>query len=86
MRTTRNGRVYRSESEWRGVIESFERSGRSEAEFCAAENLAPTSFAKWRRKLEGKSAARFVELPAAVTKRSELELMFPSGLVLRVGI
>ena len=86
MRTTSNGRVYRSETEWRVMIESFERSGKSEAEFCGVEKVAPTSFQKWRRKLAGQPVAQFVELPAAVAKRSELELMFPSGLVLRVGM
>jgi hypothetical protein len=67
-------------------MERFESSGKPEGEFCAAEGIARTSFQKWRRKLEGGSAARFVELPAAVAKRSEVELMFPNGLVLRVGL
>ena len=85
--------VRRSPEEWRAILARFERGGQSHREFCLAENLAPSTFWWWRRKL-GRSgsngatvdAALFVELtedrPAAPVWDGELEL--GGGMVLRV--
>lgn len=43
--------VRRSPDEWRAILERFERSGQSHREFCLAEDLAPSTFSWWRRKL-----------------------------------
>ena len=85
--------VRRSPEEWRAIMRQFEQSGKSHREFCVAEDLAPSTFSWWRRKL-GRSGsdgaavdtALFVELmedrPAAPVWDAELEL--GSGVVLRV--
>ena len=85
--------VKRSTDEWRSIMSRFERSGQSHREFCVAEDLAPSTFSWWRRKL-GRTgsvgatvdAAVFVELaddrPAAPVWDAELEL--GGGVVLRV--
>ena len=85
--------VRRSPEEWRAIMSRFERSGQSYREFCMAEDLAPSTFSWWRRKL-GRSGpngvtvdtALFVELtgdrPAAPAWDAELEL--GGGVVLRV--
>ena len=85
--------VRRSPEEWRAIMSRFERSGQSHREFCLAEDLAPSTFSWWRRKL-GRSgsngatvdAALFVELtddrPPQPVWDAELEL--GSGVVLRV--
>ena len=85
--------VRRSPDEWRAIMSRFERSGQSYREFCMAEDLAPSTFSWWRRKL-GRSGsngvtvdtALFVELtenrPAAPAWDAELEL--GGGVVLRV--
>ena len=85
--------VRRSPEEWRAIMSRFERSGQSYREFCMAEDLAPSTFSWWRRKL-GRSGANgvtvdtalFVELtenrPAAPAWDAELEL--GGGVVLRV--
>ena len=85
--------VKRSPDEWRAIMSRFERSGQGCREFCMAEDLAPSTFWWWRRKL-GRTgsagatvdAAVFVELtddrPAAPVWDAELEL--GGGVVLRV--
>ena len=85
--------VRRSPEEWRAIMARFARSGQSYREFCVVEDLAPSTFSWWRRKL-GRSgpngatveAAVFVELtddrPAAPVWDAELEL--GGGGVLRV--
>ena len=85
--------VKRSPDEWRAILSRFERSGLGCREFCVAEDLAPSTFWWWRRKL-GRTdsagatvdAAGFVELtddrPVAPMWDAELEL--GGGVVLRV--
>ena len=87
MRVLANGKVKRTEAEWREIMEKFEASGLSAAEFCEHEGIANGSFAKWRRRLMelGDCADSFVELttsqePAALP---EMELSLPGGVVLR---
>ena len=43
--------VRRSRSEWQGIMSRFEGSGLSLKRFCVAEDLAPSTFALWRRRL-----------------------------------
>lgn len=83
--------VRRSAQEWRAIVSRFERSGRTRKQFCAAEDLAPSTFSLWRRKLRGSvseanGAERFVELadsPAALPAW-EAELDLGEGVVLRL--
>ena len=85
--------VRRTPAEWEAIMSRFERSGLGCREFCMAEDLAPSTFWWWRRKLgrPGSAgatvdAAVFVELtddrPAALVWDAELEL--GGGVVLRV--
>ena len=85
--------VKRSPDEWRAIVSRFERSGQGCREFCMAEDLAPSTFWWWRRKLGRTGSAAvtvdatvFVELaddrPAAPVWDAELEL--GGGVVLRV--
>ena len=55
MRVLADGRVLRTEAEWRGLVERFEQSGVSAAVFCRHAKLPRSSFVKWRRIL-GRSA------------------------------
>jgi len=92
MRALSDGRVKRSEAEWRQVIARFAASGLSIARFCQREEIAKSSFARWRQQVGGepqRGAATFVELsaPAAAGEPSPaavaLELSLPGGVVLR---
>ena len=45
--------VRRSPEEWRAILLRFARSGKTHREFCMSEDLAPSTFWWWRRKLGG---------------------------------
>ena len=85
--------VRRSPDEWRAILERFERSGQSHREFCLAEDLAPSTFSWWRRKLRRSGpngvavdGAVFVELAAdrAESLTWDAELDLGGGMVLRL--
>jgi len=94
MRILADGRVRRTEAEWRAVMERFEKSGLSVLAFCRRSKLSRNSFIKWRRRLSGsqRPTPAFVEWVApssseleTVERESvgEFELSLPGGVVLR---
>lgn len=56
MQRLSDGRIRRTESEWRALVEKFEAGGQSEAAFCRAKKLSRKSFRGWRARL-AKAAA-----------------------------
>lgn len=56
MRVLADGRVRRSEAEWRGLVERFEKSGLSMTTFCSRAKLPRSSFVKWKGRLGSKPA------------------------------
>lgn len=90
MRVLADGRVRRTESEWRAIVARYERSGMSELAFCRKANLSRQVFRQWRRRPAERSDASsdFVEwvVLEVVEDRSagtEFELTLPGGIVLR---
>jgi hypothetical protein len=87
MRVTSNGKVWRSEAEWRTICMRFAQSGLSPKEFCQREVLAVGSFRKWYQRCTGKGALSeaFVELvaPAAPPQVWAVEVELPSGVRVR---
>jgi hypothetical protein len=90
MRVLADGRVRRTEGEWRAIVARYERSGMSEVAFCQKAKLSRASFRNWRERLAGAESAEvgFVEwvTPEVVeesTARGEFELTLPGGAVLR---
>ena len=96
MRVLADGRVRRSEEEWRAVLERFDRSGLSISAFCRRSKLSRNSFGKWKRRLAPRGAGSspaFVEWVAPTSAESEdaeararageFELSLPGGVVLR---
>ena len=85
MKTTSNGKIRRSEDEWRGIVGEFEGSGLSQEKFCRRRGIATTSFYAWRNKLGKKEmpATRFVEVVAA-QKSWDMELDLGCGVLLRI--
>ena len=91
MQVLAEGRVRRTATEWRTVLEEFEASGLSALAFCRREQLSRSAFTRWRQQLAGKGhdEGTFVELPVRETEglrtleRGELELALPGGVVLR---
>lgn len=64
MRVLADGRVRRTEAEWRGLIERFEQSGQSMAAFCRRARVPRDSFMKWRARLEERPRAARPREPA----------------------
>lgn len=95
MRVLADGRVRRTEAEWRAVLERFEKSGLSMSAFCRRSKLPRGSLVKWKRRLSRAVSASpaFVEWIAPVSaerevesapaRAVELELTLPGGVVLR---
>jgi len=87
----RNPRDPKLERRWRDLITRWERSNLTVRDFCAAEGVSEPSFYAWRREL----AAREQEsgpatapvptfVPVRVTPPAVIELVLPTGVVLRV--
>lgn len=57
MRVLSDGRIRRTQSEWRALVKKFEASGQSEAAFCRKAKLSRRSFREWRKRLAGADAA-----------------------------
>ena len=51
MRVLSDGRVRRTNVEWRAILKRFAKSGLTGAEFCAREEISTSAFATWKRKL-----------------------------------
>jgi hypothetical protein len=51
MRELSDGRIRRTESEWRAIVSRFESSGLSEAGFCRKANVSRKSFRDSRKRL-----------------------------------
>ena len=91
MRVLADGRVRRSESEWRSIFGRFEKSGLSESAFCRRSKLPRGTFVKWKRRLSQDTdpAPSFVEWIAptppaeSAAISGEFELSLPGGVVLR---
>lgn len=95
MRVLADGRVRRTQSEWHTILKRFEKSGLSGTAFCEREEISPSAFAEWKRKLgeptpSRHSRPRFVELtttPAVSLtpspSRGAFEISLPGGVVLR---
>jgi hypothetical protein len=86
-----NGRVRRSASEWRVLVQRFAESGQSRSLFCESEGISRSTFDLWHRKLQTNGSARrsagdFVELvstPGAVGGWS-IEIELPDGTLARL--
>jgi len=91
----RSRRTFRTADEWRAIFARFAKSGLTIRAFCERESLTPTSFHRWRARLERRPSptASFTELPLPTTSSSDeetsgpswtVELDLPGDIVLRV--
>ena len=87
----RKKRRQRSQGEWEQLIEEWESSGQSQAEFARTRGLSQTAVSRWKTRLRGSStesrslvAAGFVEMVTEVAPAPAAP-MPAAGLVLRVG-
>lgn len=91
MKNMKDGRVRRTEAEWKKLIHKFLESGLDAKGFCRREKLLRSNFTRWRRQLSSPAAAKFVPLKAQAAPASEkpsrsgweLEVSLPGGVHLQ---
>jgi len=95
MRVLSDGRIRRTESEWKEIIDRFGNSGLPIVEFCEKEEISRSAFASWKKKLGmvRKKPPSFVEITSAATRKpptqsvflsqTSFELVLPGGATLR---
>jgi transposase-like protein len=77
---------------WREAVDAWAKSGQSVRAFCAGRGLQEASFYGWRRTLRERgrqqSAARRrpTLVPLRVVPDAVLEVVLPTGLVVRVPV
>jgi hypothetical protein len=84
------GAANRSEY-WRTLIAEQEQSGLAVARFCKDHGISEQSFYVWRKRLRKEEPVRFALVEAAGRQQvpvadSALELVFPGGERLRIGV
>ena len=88
MRKKSPSRVRRDAKQWSEILRRFESSGLDRSEFCRREDVAVSSFQRWRHRLGSVAAAEFVELvptssPSVPSSSWSLEVSLPNGVCLR---
>ena len=88
MRKKSPSRVRRDAKQWSEILRRFESSGLDRSEFCRREDVAVSSFQRWRHRLGSIAAAEFVELvptssPSVRSSNWSLEVSLPNGVYLR---
>ena len=88
MRKKSPSRVRRDAKQWSEILRRFESSGLDRSEFCRREDVAVSSFQRWRHRLGSIAAAEFVELvptssPSVPSSSWSLEVSLPNGVCLR---
>ena len=81
-------RPRRDKQQWTEIFKRFDSSGLSTREFCRREDLALSSFQRWRRRLGSVASAEFVEIvptvPSVATPSGwSLDVALPNGVCLR---
>lgn len=87
MKIASNGRVRRSEAEWRELFSRYEKSGLNAREFCGKEGIGHESFRRWRIKLSTEpEQSAFVPVTSEPSSPPSwvLEITLPDGFSLRL--
>ena len=65
MQLQSNGKVRRTDSEWREILSRWKKSGLGPEEFCRKQEIRLSSFRRWQERLGADSAkAQFVPVTA----------------------
>lgn len=85
-----HGRNPQREQFWREAVAAWQKSGLSVRAFCAGRGLREPSFYFWRRALRERAARRPAArrrptlVPLRVVPEAVLEVVLPTGVVVRV--
>ena len=89
MQVMSNGKIRRTEVEWRQILSRWKKGGLDPEEFCRREDLRLSSFKRWQERLGDLSPQTpFVSVTPQppsenTTDRWTLELTLPNGVHLR---
>ncbi len=89
MQLMSNGRVRRTEGEWREILGRWKKSGLDPEKFCKNQDVRISSFRRWQERLDGNSTeSEFVpvtpEAPSMIATPSwTLAITLPNGVQLR---
>jgi hypothetical protein len=87
MQVMSNGKVRRTEAEWREILARGEQSGHAPREFCRSEGIQVPSYLRWQRKLAGsKPTGHFVPVTSTPSRSTPWTLLItlPNGCELRL--
>lgn len=79
----RRRRTNRSLEEWRRLCEELQASGKTKEEFCRSRGIPASSIQKWVRLFGGGKG--FIEVGTKPRSVTTVEVVFPDGLVVRIG-
>ncbi len=90
-------RVNRSKAQWKKLVDEYDVSEITQAEFCRQHKIACSSFLKWRKRFSTQSANDFVNITEPLEKAPSLntpenqatvpwqvELEIGVGIILRI--
>jgi hypothetical protein len=88
-------RVYRSEDQWRDLVNGYDRSGLPLAAYCQQQGIAVSGFYAWRKRVASvaEDQSAFIELTPPRDHRVEavlperawrIEVVLGEGVVLRL--
>ena len=82
------GRASYTEDERRELIEEFNSSGQTQAEFCREWNINPKTLGRWLRMERKNAEISFceVEVPPTSSLAVELRIGLPNRIEIQVGI
>jgi hypothetical protein len=87
MQVSSNGRVHRTQEEWREVVTRFAKSTLGRREFCRQEKINRNSFDRWHKRLTKSGRSDFVDVtPGRESSASwAVEVELADGTIVRVG-
>jgi transposase-like protein len=86
MLVSSNGKVRRSEQEWREIFARFARSGLNRREFCRKEKINLNSLQRWSGRLGVPRQSEFIDVTPSREKSSSwaVEIELSDGTMVRV--
>ena len=70
--------------DWRGEVKNWERSGKSQSEYCRERGLDTKTFYNWKSKMKHEQSSKFVAIGGEVSKLG-VEVVAPSGVRVCLG-
>jgi len=91
--SSRKPRIVRSKATWQQIMDQYDSSSQTQAEFCREHDIAPMSFYKWRQRLSKETQSdHFIDISQSMVsvkpidqKASSMEEPSPWQVELELG-